>query len=218
MVVFLDLDGTITDSAQGITRCVRYALQKLGIRAEDDVSLRRYIGPPLAAAFREFHGLDEPTSLQAVAYYRERYRDTGIWECRVYDGIPQMLKVLRKAGWQVGLVSSKPLPFAERILAHFGILEDFDELIAGNLAGKNLEKAGLVAQALKRFAVPPAGAIMVGDRRYDIEGAHHNGVKAVGVTYGFAEDGELTAAGADALANNVQELTDILLTWKEGKS
>ncbi len=205
--VLFDLDGTLTDPKEGITRCVQYALRSFGIE-EDCENLVCFIGPPLAEMFAETYGID---GYAAVDKYRERYTDVGIFENSVYDGIADMLFYLKNVGVRVALATSKPEVFARRILEKYELMEYFDEVCGSELDGHRTDKSEVVAEALRRLGNPDeSGVIMVGDRSHDVIGAAKCGVKCIGVSFGYAAEGELETAGAVAIADSVEELKQML--------
>ena len=223
--ILFDLDGTLTDSSEGITKSVQYALDKLGITENDEAVLKRYIGPPLDESFAKFHGLSREDALKAVNYYRERYKDTGIYENRLFDGIKELLSSLKKEGYITALATCKPEPFALKILEHFNLSKYFTVACGSNLDGTRKYKNEIIEEVFTRLnrlegngelteAVldeMKADSIMVGDRKDDIYGAHNADIEAVGVRFGYAADGELEEAGADYIVNTVFELTALLL-------
>ncbi len=203
-----DLDGTLTDPKEGITKCVQYALKSFGIDEELD-NLTCFIGPPLAEMFHTTYGVD---GAKAVEKYRERYRDIGIFENAVYDGVPELLRALKAAGVKVALATSKPEVFALRILEKYKIAEYFDVSVGSELDGRRTDKAEVVAEALRRLGNPDkSGVIMIGDRSHDVIGAEKCGVGCIGVSFGYAAEGELKTAGAIKIADSVSELQKLLL-------
>lgn len=223
--LLFDLDGTLTDPKIGITTCVQYALASFGIEEPDLDKLEPFIGPPLKDSFMEFYGFDEQKAEQAVAKYRERFKDTGIFENKVYQGIPEMLKKLKEAGKRLAVASSKPTVFVERILEHFSIREYFDVVVGSELDGTRAEKPEIVATAmLKLYGNIPdytgekkKKTVMIGDRKFDVEGAKAAKITSVAVAYGYGSVEELEASGADHIVRNVEELERFLLrgTLKE---
>lgn len=213
--VLFDLDGTLTDPKQGITKCVQYALQSFGIEEPDLDKLEPFIGPPLKGSFQEFYGFDDEKADQAVEKYRERFRDVGIFENEIYRGIPEMLKKLKMRGLHLGVASSKPTVYVEKILEHFRIREYFEVVVGSELDGTRVEKSEVVQEALRRFF--PNGNIqkhkvfMVGDRKFDVEGARQVGVESVGVSFGYGSMEELMGAHADYIVRSVEELRRFLL-------
>jgi phosphoglycolate phosphatase len=212
--LLFDLDGTLTDSGEGIMRCVQYALEKFGIREQDVRKLRRFVGPPLNDSFRIFCGMSEEDALQAVRYYRERYEKQGILENHVYEGIPQLLKDLAAEGRTLIVASSKPEVYVRKVLENFSIAESFSFTIGSGMNGRLSSKEEILAEVLRRCPAAGAdrkGTVMIGDRRYDIEGARSAHIDSVGVYYGYAEAGELEAAGADYIVQTVDELRELFM-------
>jgi len=208
--VLLDLDGTLTDPYDGITRCVSYALEGLGLPRLGQRELRSFIGPPLQDRFASL-GLDESEVGRAVELYRERFRDVGLFENRVYDGILEALAALAAVPVLLAVATSKPTLFAQRIVEHFGLDVHLDLVAGATLDGSRRTKADVIRFALTTLAVDPATAVMVGDREQDVVGARTVGLPSIGVTWGYAEPGELETAGADQLAGTPQELVDALV-------
>ena len=206
MLILLDLDGTLTDPYDGISRSVVHALAGLGLPAPPVSVLRSFIGPPLQDSFTAL-GLDGAAVADAVALYRDRFGTSGLYENALYDGIPELLAALRGAGHQLAVATSKPTPFAERIVQHLGIAGCFDVVAGATLDGTRRHKADVIAFALEHLGVPASGAVMVGDRAQDIKGAQVHGMRSIGVRWGYAEDGELERAGADAIVSTPAELT-----------
>ena len=206
--VLFDLDGTLTDPKEGITRCVQYALAKFGIAADCD-ELIPFIGPPLQASFREFYGMSEEESTRAVAFYRERFSDIGLFENKVYPSIPDVLSELRRRGKTLAVATSKPTVYSVRICEKFGLSQYFDHIIGSELDGRRVEKADVIVEALRVLGCSAAQAVMIGDRKFDILGAHQCGLKAVGVRYGYAADNELEDAGADAIVSRPELLLSL---------
>ncbi len=211
--ILFDLDGTLTDPKEGITKSVAYALQHFGIQVEDLDSLTRYIGPPLAVSFPEYHGISEADTPTAVAKYRERFSDVGWAENLVYDGIEQLLIALKQAGKKLLVATSKPEVFAVRILEHFGLAGHFDLICGAPMhAPKGHGKADVIRDALERAGVNElSDAIMVGDRLHDVEGAHKIGLPCIGVLYGYGDREEMEQCHADYIAENVSALCAMLL-------
>lgn len=213
--ILFDLDGTLTDPDVGITECVRHALKKMGIDEPDRKKLRPFIGPPLRDSFREFYGFDEAQAEKAVAWYRERFSQKGMFENEIYPGIRELLAGLKAEGRNLVLASSKPELFVNRILEHFGIAGYFSVVVGSELDGTRDKKEEVIAEALQRMTqkeMVSAGAMaMVGDRRFDMEGAQEHGMAGIGVTYGYGSRQELEQAGASHIVENVEELTVLLM-------
>lgn len=196
-VILFDLDGTLTDSAEGIMNCAEYALNAMGITEPDRSRLLRFIGPPLVDSFMDFYGMSREDALKAVALYRERFPVKGIFENRVYEGIPEALDMLKKAGKRLAVATSKPEVYAKRILEHFELAEYFEVVTGAELSGERNAKSEVIEECLKRLGNPDKGTVlMVGDRKHDVIGAKACGVDCAGVKFGYAEENELENAGA----------------------
>lgn len=223
--LLFDLDGTVTDSNLGITRCVQYALLDQGIDEQDMSVLEEYIGPALDDSFKKYHGLNDEQAAKAVAKYRERYRDTGIFENEVYDGIVPCLETLKAAGKIICLSTCKPEPFAVRILEHFKLDKYFDVVTGSDLEGTRKQKYQVIEETFKRLSANvlrqelteellneiKADSVMIGDRNQDVNGAHQVGIECIGVRYGYAKPDELEDAGADYIVEIIPELTALIL-------
>ena len=206
--ILFDLDGTLTDPGLGITNSVMYALKKFGIYENDRTSLYRFIGPPLKESFADFCGFSPEQCELAVSYYREHFRDTGIFENSVYTGIPELLTQLKERGRTLIVATSKPEVFAVRILKHFGLYRHFAYTAGAAMDDSRSLKADVIRYALEQCGVTDKSeAVMIGDRKHDIIGAKENGIHSVGVLYGYGDIAELQAAGADCIA---AEPADIL--------
>lgn len=210
--ILFDLDGTLTDPAEGITNSVAYALKKLGITPPERRELLKFIGPPLAESFEKYYGLSKEASYKAVDIYREYFAPKGIFENTVFEGVPQMLKNLKETGKTVVLATSKPTVFAEKILKHFDLFKYFDLIVGSNLDGSLTNKAEVVAVALQKLGITDKKtAVMVGDRSHDVIGGAKNKLATVGVTFGYGSERELLEAGANIIIHSVSELEKILL-------
>lgn len=222
--LLFDLDGTLTDPKEGITSSVQYALRAFGIEEPDLDKLTPFIGPPLKDSFHEFYGFDEAQAEKAVRKYREWFAPKGIFQNEIYAGIPQMLKRLKESGKTLAVASSKPQVFVEKILAHFGIRECFSVVVGSGLDGARGTKEEVVQEALRQLqermgegnaaGQPLKGksdTVMVGDRKFDVEGGRRHGLVTVGVAFGYAGEGELEAAGADFVVDTVAELERLLM-------
>ena len=208
--ILFDLDGTVTDSQEGIINCLKYALKNMGIDEQNYDNLKRFIGPPLIDGFMQYYNLTEIEAKRALGFYRERYSAEGIFQNKLYSGIEIMLQKLKASGKKTALATSKPHIYAEKILKHFNIFDYFDILVGAELDGTRNDKAEVIAEAL-RAAQHPKNSVMVGDRFYDIVGAKQNNIQCIGVTYGFAKEGELEYYGADKIVSSVEELCELLL-------
>lgn len=213
-LAIFDLDGTLSDSGPGIMKCVNHAFLQMGWPEQSEETLRSFIGPPLNSQFMKTGPMTADEADRAVDFFRERYDDTGKFENVVYPGISELLHDLKAAGWLLAVATSKPAYFTGQILDHFGMTEIFDVISAADMDETKTDKAHLIGHALETlgFDAHKADAVMVGDREYDIIGAHQAGVRACGVLYGYGTREEFEAAGADAIAADVPELRRMLLS------
>lgn len=209
--IFFDLDGTLTDPQEGITNCVKYALESFGIDETDYSKLMRFIGPPLVYSFSEYYGFDEQKSLKAVEKYRERFSTVGLFENKVYDGIYDALQKLVDSGHVLVLATSKPRVFADRIMTKYRLRPYFKLICGSELDGTRNDKNEVIEYAIQTLDCPRDRIIMVGDRKHDIIGAKKCGIASCGVRFGYAEEGELEASGADFIADTIADMTDILM-------
>ena len=210
--ICFDMDGTLSDSGPGITRCADYALRKMGVETAGPDSLRYFIGPPLTESFGVMNGMNDADVEQAIRYFRERYAEKGIQEHEPYPGIPEAVRALRGAGRHLQIASSKPRPYILRILTEYGIIDCFENIVGSEFDGRLSKKTEVLAELLRRL--DEAGAdrsdvIMIGDRHYDVRGAHEHGLPCVGVRYGYGSAEEL--AEAEYTVGSAQELRELLL-------
>lgn len=215
--LLFDLDGTLTDSEEGILNCVRYGLESCGFPVPEYEVLRAFIGPPLLYSYTKFCGLDVLDAEKAILKYRQRYSESGIYENRLYDGIKDLLFDLKKAGYKIALATSKPEVFALRIIDYFGIAGAFDAAAGSTIGDEDQTKADMIRLAMERLMLNDSDkpyVLMIGDRKHDIIGAHECGIDVLGVHYGFAPKGELEEYGADIIAESVSDLREILLYEK----
>lgn len=210
--LLFDLDGTLTDPMLGITRSVQYALRRFGIEVDDLRTLCRFIGPPLKESFRDFYGMDDEQAARAVALTREYFAPRGIFENRLYEGIPELLTELQAAGCMLAMATSKPEPFARQIAEHFRLADRFTLIGGATMDGTRTAKRDVVRYVLGALGVEdPTAAVMIGDRRYDIEGAAAEGIASIGVLWGYGSREELAAAGAGQIVGTIPELRALLL-------
>jgi len=211
--ILLDLDGTITNPAEGITRCFEYALNHFGIEVEDRADLEQFIGPPLRKSFMDGFGFDEEKAELAVAKYRERFLPTGMYENVVYDGMEQALQSLKQAGKVLIVATSKPEHMAKKILAHFHLDSYFDDICGSCDDAKRNEKDEVIRYALEKHAITDLNdVLMVGDRKFDVIGAEKCGLNCMGVLYGFGDREELEQAGAAYIAETVEDMARIIVS------
>lgn len=206
--VLFDFDGTVFDTVEGITKSVRYAINKLGLDAELS-ELRCFAGPPLDEMFMEKFGFDRETAVQAVADFRERYKPIGLYECSVFPGVKELLQALKSRGRALGVASSKPQELIYELLEREGMLSLFDS-VCGTVGGINDAKWQVVQRAMAELSAEAGDTVLVGDTKYDVYGAHKCGIKCVAVEYGYAAEGELEAAGADYIVKDAAGLLALL--------
>ena len=205
-----DLDGTLTDPGIGITNSVMHALEKFDIHVSDRKELYPFIGPPLVDSFEKYFGFDEKQALQAVEYYREYFREDGIFENVVYEGIPEMLGELKNRGAIVALATSKPYEFSVRILDHFDLHQYFDFVGAATMDGRISRKADVISHLIDKLGENEKSSIlMIGDRDQDIDGANANGLQSAGVLWGYGSREELMDAGADYIVSAPSDIVNI---------
>ena len=210
--LFFDLDGTLTDPMPGITRSVQYALRHFGIEADDPTALCPFIGPPLRNSFREFYDMSDADAEVAVEKYREYYAPKGIFENRLYEGIPELLRDLRAHGATLVVATSEPTRFAEQIARHFGFADDFALISGSTPDGSRDAKADVIRHALATLGIDdPDRAVMIGDRRHDVEGAAATGLAAIGVLWGYGSREELQTAKPAFIAEDIPALRQLLL-------
>ena len=210
--VLFDLDGTLTDPAEGITNSVAHALMKRGITVEDKSELNSFIGPPLTDSFEKYFGFSHEEAILAVEDYREYFKPKGMFENKVYEGIPEMLHGLKKAGKRLIVATSKPEVFAKRILEHFSLDGYFDFVAGSTLDGSRIKKGDVIRYALESCGVADIDrCIRIGDRLHDVVGAAELGMSCIGVLWGYGAREELETAGADYIAEKVGDIEGIIL-------
>ncbi len=213
--ILFDLDGTLTDSKEGIFNCIRYALETLGEAVPDEAVLKNFIGPPLYRSYMDFCGFDRKKADRAVELFRERYAIHGKFENAPAPGMPELCRRLKEKGYTLALASSKPEEMCRPICERFGFAPSLD-VIVGSPPGEDKGKAEIVTEALRRLGVREAdkpGVLMVGDRNFDVLGAAECGLACVGVEFfGYAAPGELEAAGAAAVVRTAEELETYIMT------
>ncbi len=210
-LILFDLDGTLTDPKEGITNCVKYALEYFDIKENDEATLLKFIGPPLYDSFREIYGFSHNDANLAVEKYRERFSTIGLFENSALDGATEMLKTLKQKGKKLALATSKPFVFAEKIIKKFGMWDYFDYVVGAELDGTRNYKDEVIAEVLKQAKISDLSkAVMIGDRKQDIIGAKKCNIASIGVKCGYAEENELEDAGANFVFENLFELLDFL--------
>lgn len=211
--ILFDLDGTVTDPMIGITKSVRYALNKFGIEVEDLNTLCKFIGPPLKDSFMNFYNFSEGDALKAITYYREYFSTNGLYENTVYENFEDMLIALKNDGKSLIIATSKPTVFAEKILEHFNLKKYFDFISGSNLDNTRTKKSDIISYALEQQMINNMSEIiMIGDREHDIIGAKALNIESIGVLHGYGSYEELSSSGADYIVKDVSELKSLLLT------
>ena len=211
LTVLFDLDGTLTDSRAGITACLRHALGKVGRACPDDDTLATYIGPPLRATLSTLLDTEDPALIEtALAHYRTRYDDVGLFENRVYDGVPEMLDATARLARSMFVATAKTLHAAVRIVGHFELARHFAGVYGAEPGGRFDAKIDLLAHLIESGVIQAETSVMVGDRASDILAAKVNGVRSIGARWGYGDAGELAGAGADLLCDQPRELAACL--------
>ncbi len=209
--LLFDLDGTITDSYEAITRSYNYALEYYGIHTSPDEDMRFILGPPLKDTFMEHYGMDEGRALEAVKKYRERYNKYFLIEHKIYEGIPDVLKKLCGDGFKLVLATAKPEEFAKQILEHFDLSKYFYNISGASFDASRDTKERVLEYIFESLEIDDkTKCVMIGDRKYDMEGARYMGIDAIGVSYGFADDGELEPYNPAYIAKTPDMLYDFL--------
>lgn len=203
--VLFDFDGTLFDTGPGITNCLREALLKCGYAVAPDDDLKRFVGPPLPQAFREFFGIVGEDSEKLLLTYRAIYAEKGVFDCAPIADAEQFLRRLRERGVKTAVATSKPLRFANAILERFGFDKYFCA-VCGIDDDESLLKSQIVAQAMQKIGAVPAETVMIGDRKFDVLGAAANGIPCIGLDTGFGEKNELQKAGAVFVVKTYTEL------------
>ena len=209
--IFFDLDGTLTDPAPGITNAIIYARKKWGLEAGTNEDYLKFIGPPMPQSFEEFWNFSHEDAVEFLKTYREYFGETGLFENTVFPGIPELLETLRERGCHLYIATTKPTGFSVRIAEKFGFAKYFD-MISGSGEFTDNTKFDVIRNAKDACAVDMSGAVMVGDRLHDVEGAHQHGIPCIGVTFGFGGREELQTAGAEYIVDTVEELSALLLS------
>lgn len=213
--LLFDLDGTITKSEEGIFNCIKYALDWAGIPYPEYSVFRSFIGPSLYDSFVREFGMDDAKAKEMVAKYRERYNVVGLFEAEVYEGVADTLCALKEKGCILSVATSKPTEPTLRILEKFGVGKYFDVVVGSNPDGTGSDKKHIISQVLESLKkdhdlteemIQDGQVVMIGDRRYDIEGGKACGLQTIGVLYGYGSREEFEAAGADNIVETPEEI------------
>ena len=216
MDILVDLDGTLVDPRPGLIGAVQYALDRLGQPVPPADELLWLIGPPFRVSFPKLLGSADRTE-EAITYYRESYFNGGMYDAVVYDGVSEALAALCAAGHRLFVATSKPHYYARPIVQHFGLAAHFHAIHGPELDGTNDHKADLIAHIIRQEGVHPERALMIGDREFDVTAAARNGIRSVGVTWGYGSAEELTAAGAATLCDSPDRLAEAVLGLMHGR-
>ncbi len=212
-IILFDLDGTLSDPKVGITKSVQYALEKMNIVEPDIDKLECFIGPPLQVSFSEFYHFDNVDTQKAIDFYRERFKEKGMYENQLYPEIRQLLKSLKQEGVTLVVATSKPTVFAEQILKYFNIDQYFELIVGSNLDGTRASKTEIIQYILDKYNDHElSDFIMIGDRKHDIIGANNTAINSIAVTYGYGALEELSLSKPTYIAKSVKQLKDILIT------
>ena len=212
--LLFDLDGTLTDSQEGLFKSFQYALSAYGIDEQDPENLKRFIGPPAHYAFCEFYNFSEKDAICAVEVFRERFSTKGIYENKLYPGVFDMLKNLKEQGKIIALATAKPEHFAKIVIDYFDIAQFFDCVVGATMDNKDHSKVNIINKVLDNINADLNQSVMIGDRKFDIEAAKLCGIKTLGAEYGYAPQGELVECGADFLVSSTKELEMLLCPKK----
>ncbi|MBD8067946.1 HAD-IA family hydrolase [Bacillus sp. PS06] len=208
--VLFDLDGTLSDPKEGITKSVQYGLEKMGIIETDLDQLTQFIGPPLQETFSKGYGMNDSDTKKTIDYYRERFKKIGMFENKIFPEIPELLNLLSK-NYTLIVATSKPTEFSIQILEHFNIAHYFDLIVGSNLDGTRSAKTEIIDYILNNYSKQPLSEfIMIGDRKHDIIGANNTGIDSIAVTYGYGSVEELTEAKPSYIVSEVEEIKIIL--------
>ncbi|MCG1023595.1 HAD family hydrolase [Sutcliffiella horikoshii] len=211
-IILFDLDGTLSDPKEGITKSVQYALEKMGMVEPDIDKLEWFIGPPLQVSFAEYYGFDERESKRAIDFYRGRFKEKGMFENVLYPNISLLLAKLKENGYFLVVATSKPTVFAEQILKYFNLEQYFQLIVGSNLDGTRSSKTEIIQYILDKYTdYEPSDFIMIGDRKHDIMGAKNTGIDSIGVTYGYGSLEEISEAEPTYTVNSVDQLKEMLL-------
>ena len=209
--VLFDLDGTLTDSAEGITRCIEHAVVRSGGVASDRLALRRFIGSPLSEIFQTLLETDHPEHIRrAISHYTERFDRVGYRENRLYDQVEELLGELADRGFSLYVATAKRQADATRVIEHFGLEPRFDGVFGVVEDAERRDKSVLVRRILETHAVEPETAVMIGDRSHDVLGALRAGVRALGAAWGYGSIEELRDAGASRIAQSPRDVLECI--------
>ena len=205
--IFFDLDGTIVNSQKGIFNSVEYSIEKMNFPKLDKDTLRKFIGPPLHYSYKKYFDIDDETTDESVKKYREYYKAKGIFECELYPGMIKMLEILSKE-YDLYVTTSKPLPLATKVLQKLNADIYFKEISGPPFDGLTVTKAHVVTGVIKKYNLKKEECVLIGDTRFDGEGAFLSGIDFIGVSYGFGTLEELNEFPSVKVLNSTDEITD----------
>lgn len=209
--VIFDLDGTLSNSKEGITKSVQYALGKVGIIEEDLSNLEHFVGPPMVEEYIKTYGMSEEKAFETLGYYRERYVPTGIYETKTYPGVKEILDALKEKGIKIGMATSKPENMAEEVARYLEIYDYFDIICGADLHGPRQSKQAVLEKLFDKANFEKEESVLVGDTKYDIEGANLLGIDSMGVTWGTGTEKEMVDEGAIKVFDDYESLIDYLI-------
>ena len=209
--VIFDFDGTVADTRQGIFDSITYALTSYGYEVPEEAVLNSFLGPPLHESFKRVTSCTDEMAVTLTAKYRELYTDNAMYRLKLFDGMEDVLKELKRNGIKMAIASSKPEKFFAKLLKHLNIDMYFDVVCGASLGDIHNTKKEIIARAMNELSAEKESTVMVGDRVYDIDGAKENGIKSAGVVFGFDYTEELENAGADIIVKTAKELLEEVL-------
>jgi len=211
--IFFDLDGTLTDSKEGILKCFQYSLDELGLPYPAEIEVNDFIGPPLRVTFRKLLCSDDEILIErAVAIFRERFSNVGLFENKVYPGIPEVLSTLHGNSFKLYVVTSKVKTYADRIVDHFQLVQWFNEIFGAELEGRFDSKTELINFILNHLKLAADETVMIGDRKDDIAAGKANRIKTIGVTYGYGSSQEIIDSAPDYICNSPSEILATIMS------
>ncbi len=213
--ILFDLDGTLIDSSEGITKSAQYALKSKGVQAKAE-DLLCFIGPPLDGSFMKHYGFSKEEAKELIIKYRERYNEKGVYECKLYPGVEATLKELKQAGYRIGMASSKPEVACRRIMQYHGVFDLFDDIVGATEDGRIATKEQVLSEVFRRWEdIPKEEMCLVGDTIYDVDGAKCHGLPCIAVSFGFGDMDEMLQAGAVARCDDLTDLPRLLRELEE---
>lgn len=209
--IFFDFDGTLVDTGPGVKACVCETLSDLGYKVPEEIVLNQFLGPPLEESFSHFCGIEDAEIGEAVAHFRQKYNETGLWNSCLYPGVAEGLQTLKEAGSSLYITSSKPYVFVDKLLDRLNLSEYFSGIEANPMLGKYRSKETLISSVMERNKLPKVECCMVGDRKYDITAARTLRIRALAVAYGYGTQEELDMVQPDWVAPSFQQAVGWLL-------